>query len=357
MYRQAILPAVACGLIACANGAEPNKNTPKPSTAATPTKPAAAMGTPSSDTVIATWKGGKMTYGELLNDHKSDFRNFRNSQKTDAHAFETQRLEASIVQKLVKAAADAKGQSEEDYMKGEVGSGEVTDEEVKAFAASNPNLKGKEVDENLANRIKAFLGQQKQQRAIVAVFEKLKKEAGVEMNLPQPELEKVAFDLAGRPTKGKADAKVTIVEFSDFECPFCSRAVEGVEKLVEAYPNDVKVVFMHFPLSMHPRALPAAIASQCANVQGKFWTFHDELFENQREMSDEKLQAYAEKTGLDVDKFKKCVADPATEAFVKKDMEQGNEAGVQGTPSFFINGEQQQGGVPTVEAVKRYVEG
>ena len=297
-----------------------------------------------------------MTYGELVKEHSGDFRKLRNRLKNEQFNFEKQRLEASVVQKLVQAAAKAAGQDEEKFVQAQVGEPEVTDAEVKEFHSSDPRIKSQPLDQ-IAPRIKAYLGQQKKQKALVDLFERVKKENDVNFTLPRVELEKVKFDLAGRPAKGKADAKVTIVEFSDFECPYCSRAVSGVEKLVESYPDDVRVVFMHFPLGMHPRALPAAIASQCANQQGKFWSYHDKLFENQAQLTDEKFEAHAKEAGLDVEKFKACVGDPKTEAFVKKDMAQGTEAGVEGTPSFFINGEPYSGGVPTPDAIKTYVEG
>ena len=358
MFRHAIMACAACALVACA---QPSKPTTKTTTNAPAPKAAAPanLGSDSRlapDAVIAKWKGGQMTYGELTDAHGSEFRKLRNKFKSDMYRTERQRLEASVVQQLVKAAASVKGLSEDDYVKAEIGTVEVTADEVKEFHSSNPQLK-EQPFEQLAPRIKSFLQQQKQQKAMLAVFDRLKNEAGVEYNLPKPNLEKAKFDLAGRPSKGKADAKVTVVEFSDFQCPYCSRAVSGVEELLKAYPDDVRVVFMHYPLSFHKEAMPAAIASQCANVQGKFWDFHDKVFENQGQMSAEAFAGHAKDAGLDMDKYKTCISDPATAAFVKKDMEQGNEAGVEGTPSFFINGEPYSSGVPSADAIKAYLEG
>lgn len=356
MIRHAVLAVVGCGLIACANGTDQNnqKNTPTkaPAAAAPASKGESRL---PDNTVIATWKGGEMTYGELTKDHASEFRTFRNKQKMDLFQFERERIEASVVQKLVQAAATAKGQTEQEYLKEQVGEATVTDEEVKQFHASNPQTKGQPL-EQLAGRIKAFLTQQKQQQALIAVFDRLRTENEMKVTLPKVELAKASFDLSGRPVKGKADAKVTVVEFSDFECPFCSRAVAGVEAILKAYPDDVRVVFMHYPLSMHKNAMPAAVASQCANVQGKFWPFHDAVFASQKELTTDKFVAHAKATGIDVDKFKACLDDPKTRKFVTSDMEQGNKAGVQGTPAFFINGEPHQG-VPTADTIKQYIEG
>ena len=357
MYRNAMVAVAACGLIACANRAEPTKapSTPKTKSPASSASSESASN-PSDDQVVATWTGGKMTYGELVEKHSSEFRKMRNKFKSDMYNFERQRVEASVVQSLVQAAAKAKGQSEDDYLKGEVGNVEVSDEEVKKFHAGNPQISSQPL-EQFAPRIKQYLEQQKKQQKMVAVFQRLKDEAGVKITLARPQLEKASFELAGRPSKGKADAKITVVEFSDFQCPYCSRAVSGVEALLKAYPEDVRVVFMHFPLNFHKEAMPAAIASQCANQQGKFWAFHDKVFANQAQLTPSVFESYAKDAKLDLEKFKSCIADPATAAFVQNDMEQGTNAGVEGTPSFFINGEPYTQGVPTPDAIKAYLEG
>ncbi len=360
MYRFAVLAAAAGGLIACAQPSKPTTTaTTPPAASAAPAGPSdgsSEEGRLAADTVIASWKGGKLTYGELTGAHASELRKLRNKFKNDLYNVERQRLEATVVQKLVQAKAKAKGQTEEQYVDAEVGTPTVTDKEVKDFHQSNPRIKEQPFDQ-LAPRIRSFLEQQKKQEAMLSFFERVKKEAGVEINLPRPQLEKAEFDLAGRPSKGKDDAKVTIVEFSDFQCPYCSKAVDGVEALLKAYPDDVRVVFMHYPLSFHKEALPAAIASQCANAQGKFWSFHDQVFANQSSLTAAKFEEYAKGAGLDMDKYKACVVDPKTAEFVRKDMDQGNDAGVEGTPSFFINGEPYSGGVPSADAIKSYLEG
>lgn len=357
MFRHILTAVLGVGLVACANGTETStKKDPKPA-------PAAAAAAPSADgprlppeTVVATWKGGQLTYGELLETGAPQMRKMRNKFLLDTYNLERQLIEQKVIETLVKAAAKAKGVKEEAYVEGEVGDVTVTDEEVKKFHASEPRISGQPL-ESLAPRIKAFLQQKKQQEKMLAVFTKIKEDAQMKVELPRVDLEKIPFEIAGRPSKGKADAKVTVIEFSDFECPYCSRAVSGVEALLKAYPDDVRVVFMHMPLNIHRNAMPAAVASQCANQQSKFWPFHDALFENQRELTADRFEAHAKKVGLDMEKFKACVKDPKTAEFVRKDMDQANEAGVEGTPSFFINGEPFSRGVPSVEDLKAYVEG
>jgi len=148
----------------------------------------------------------------------------------------------------------------------------------------------------------------------------------------------VAIPVAGAPERGPADARITIVEFSDFECPYCSAAVKQVDQIMAAYPKDVKLFYKQFPLSMHPHAPKAAEASLAANEQGKFWEMHDLLFANFRKLSEDNMLAWAKQIGLDVDKFKADLDSGKFQATVKKDEADGDTAGVYGTPAFFING-------------------
>ena len=140
---------------------------------------------------------------------------------------------------------------------------------------------------------------------------------------------------------GNKDAKVKVYEFSDFQCPYCSRVGKPLKDLVKAYNGEVAVVFKHFPLSFHKEAMPAAKASIAAGQQGKFWEYHDKLFAEQkalRGVTEETFVKWAEELGLDTAKFQAAFKDPATEAMVKKDMEEGRKAGLRGTPSVYING-------------------
>jgi len=232
---------------------------------------------------------------------------------------------------------------------------EVSDAEVASFYEANAKQSGQPL-EAIKPRIVQYLGQQKQQQAVQKEIERLKSEAGVKIDLPAPEMEAAQFDLAGKPFKGKADAKLTVVEFSDFQCPYCARAVSGVEELVKAYPDDVKVYFLHFPLNFHQSARPAAIASNCAHRQGKFWPFHDKIFEKQSALGDQLYADIAKEIGLDADGFTKCLGDPAVASEVERDMKQGEAAGVQGTPSFYINGIPHAQGIPSPEDLKQYLD-
>ena len=156
--------------------------------------------------------------------------------------------------------------------------------------------------------------------------------------------------VAGMPIRGNPDAPVTIVEFSDFQWPYCSRAFSTVETLLEKYPNDVKLVYLHYPLPNHPWAKPAAIASVCAAEQNTdaFWALHDGYFQNQRSITTtnviEKSKDFLVNTPLDMVAWAACADNPSTEEYkaaaasVEDALAMGRRFGVSGTPGFFVNG-------------------
>jgi protein-disulfide isomerase len=161
----------------------------------------------------------------------------------------------------------------------------------------------------------------------------------------------VTIPVSGAPQRGPADARITLVEFSDFECPYCSLAVGEVNTIMAAYPKDIKLIYKQFPLSMHPHAPLAAAAALAANQQGKFWQMHDALFKNFRHLSRERILELAKEIGLDMDRFTADLDSPKFKAVIKKDLDDGEAAGVYGTPSFFINGKHYNGPLD-LEAVK-----
>jgi protein-disulfide isomerase len=161
---------------------------------------------------------------------------------------------------------------------------------------------------------------------------------------PQPPAEDYSkvykIDVTGSPIWGNAKAPVTIVEYSDFQCPYCARATPPLKEVQKKYGDKVRVVFKHFPLSFHRAAKPAAIASMAAAEQGKFWEYHDVLFKNQRGLDASKMEEYAKEAGCDVERFKKDMEqnrDKYTK-HVEADFKQGQTVGVRGTPTLFIGG-------------------
>jgi protein-disulfide isomerase len=180
----------------------------------------------------------------------------------------------------------------------------------------------------------------------------LRSDAKVVVHLTEPRIVRVDVSTDGAPFLGPADAKVTIVEFSDFQCPFCQRVLPALSEVRSRYGDKVKLVFRDFPLDrLHPQARRAAEAARCARDQNKFWQYHDLLFAKAPQADPEQLKAYAEQLGLDVPAFERCLASGKHAAGVQKDLDEGIRLGVSGTPGFFVNGRPLSGAQP----VERFV--
>jgi len=148
------------------------------------------------------------------------------------------------------------------------------------------------------------------------------------------------------PARGPADAKLTVVLFSDFQCPFCARVEPSLKQLEEAFPGQVRIVWKHQPLPMHPQAIPAAIAAEAAREQGKFWQMHDRIFADQRALDDATLSRYAKEIGLDVRRYAQAVAAKRGAARIEEDQKLAQSAGATGTPTMFFNCRQVVGARP-----------
>jgi protein-disulfide isomerase len=184
----------------------------------------------------------------------------------------------------------------------------------------------------------------------------------IEMEAAKKEAERrevLAEAIAGDPVRGNPGAPVTIVEYSDFQCPYCARGFQTMEQVLEKYPEDVKLVFQHFPLdSIHPWARPAAIAAACASKQKAeaCWALHDAYFRNQGQINPgnviEKSKEFLAEAGIDLAQWETCSTDESSEAHqaaaaeVQADLDTGLELGVTGTPGFFVNGEFLNGAQP-----------
>ncbi len=174
---------------------------------------------------------------------------------------------------------------------------------------------------------------------------------------PQEEFNKVyEIDVGKAPIKGNPNARVTIVEYSDFQCPFCSRAQPVIEAVLKKYPDDVRLVFKHFPLGFHKAARPTAIASLAAHKQGKFWEMHDVLFETSSKLDAAKIPEYAKQAGLDMERFIVDLEANRTEydKLVSADYNSGTKVDVRGTPTLYINGKKVR--VRTVEGMSAMVD-
>jgi protein-disulfide isomerase len=176
---------------------------------------------------------------------------------------------------------------------------------------------------------------------------------------PTPKLldDPVPIPTLGSPVTGPADARITLVEFSDFQCPYCSKAIAQIYATLKAYPNDVRLIFKQYPLvELHPAAAIAAAAALAAHRQGKFWEMHDVMFANRARLSRQSILAWANEIGLDMQRFTADLDSDAIKTAVLRDQADGDKAGVEGTPTVFLNGQRYNGDLAP-DAFKPVIDG
>ena len=266
-------------------------------------------------------------------------------------------LDSLIAQRLFAQEAAKRGISVPALLDAEVTAkvSLVTEKEIEDFYQANKaRMRGD--DTEVRQKIRAFLQQQKLTARREAFVESLRSQGKVVVRLQPPAAIRVQVSADGAPVRGAADAPVTIVEFSDFECPFCKQSHPTVKQVLERYPGKVRLAYRDFPLdSIHPQARRAAEAARCASDQGKFWEYHDVLFSQSPQLAVEDLRRYAGQVGLDVTKFDGCLAAGVHKAAVQRDLDEGNRLGITGTPAFFINGRMLTGAQP-LDAFTRLIE-
>lgn len=176
------------------------------------------------------------------------------------------------------------------------------------------------------------------QRKVKAFTEELRIHAVVDYELQIPDLPRYNVAVAQRPSLGDASAPITIVEFSDFQCPYCRQASVTMKELKRTYGEQLRIVYRHFPLSQHQDARPAAAASHCADEQERFWEYHDKLFERPDSLSSSELRSHARELGLDLAEFESCLASNRPESVIVADESDAKRLNINGTPAIFING-------------------
>jgi protein-disulfide isomerase len=324
----------AVGLVACGKGEAPGGGG-----TAGPTVNVSLGG--ESDTPVAEINGTPITEKELnaaIGDRLSRI-------KSQVFDIQRQGINTIINDRLLEAAAKKDGVNVQEYLKKNVNDkvGEVTDQEVKDFYEKNkPRFKDQTLDQVKEN-VKRQLVAQKAMVFRNNLMDRLKEDAKIQVFITRPTISVSVDDDA---SKGKKDAKVTIIEFTDFQCPFCARARPTVNQIVETYGDKVQYVLRDFPLNFHPLAQKAAEAAECAGEQDKYWEYSDLLWANQKALSVADLKKYAQEAKLDTGKFDQCLDSGKMAEEVNKDMADGSKAGVTGTPSFFINGQMLTGARP-----------
>jgi protein-disulfide isomerase len=300
--------------------------------------------------VVAVVNGKEITEQELIDRVRGELLKF------EAQIYEVRRngVDELISEYLLEQAAKARGLTGDELLQQEVDSkvGEVTAKEVEDFYAANQARIRKPLHD-VRPQLLNYLRQNKLTEARRTYLKGLRDTAQVKMYLTPPMVEVSA---EGAPFKGPQSAPITIVEFSDFQCSYCKRVLNVLNQVLERYPDQVKLAFRDFPiLNIHPHAQKAAEAAHCAAEQGKFWEYHDLLFEKQDEIPTIDFAEPAKALGLELVSFQACLDSQKYKEKVERNYADGVKAGVSGTPAFFINGRLVSGAQP-FEAFKAVVD-
>lgn len=260
-------------------------------------------------------------------------------------------LDEIVNEKLLTAEAKKRNISIDELVRQEVQSKVAvpSDDAVRKFYDDNKAvINGSFVE--VALQIRNYLVQQSRERAFAALLFKLRGDYGFKSML---EPYRTTVTSEGHPSRGAAAAPVTIVEFSDFECPYCGGLFPTLKRIEEDYKDKIRIVYRQFPLTnIHPNAQKAAEASLCANEQDKFWQFHDAMFSDQNKLAVDDLKATAAALSLNPQTFSTCLDSGKYAVAIRDSIAEGAKAGVDGTPALFINGRFLGGNQPYEEIVK-----
>ncbi|MEZ4815301.1 MAG: DsbA family protein [Bdellovibrionota bacterium] len=289
-------------------------------------------------TVILESKNGPITLGDL-NDPEPVIDKLEES----LIDFYQKNAEQKLVERILEKKAKAKGLSNtEEYLKDFDASVKVSKKEIKEYIEKNkskleifdPVKKFKR--DMTDDEIKEQALNQKRQKERSVLLRKLISEAGIKQVLKKDPIE-VPIGKQN-PSQGPDKARVVLHAFSDFQCPYCAKVSVELKQLMNKHKKDLKVYFHHLPLSFHPLAKPAAIASFCAQEQGKFWQFHDAVFEKNSSLKAETFSEISKTLKLKQDEFEKCRLNPSTAQLIDEDSQKAQKLGIQSTPSFIVGG-------------------
>lgn len=314
---------------------------------------------PAPDTAVGSVRGHALTYRELpatlqQNLQQNEERYERRRRALD---FEYQRAQRAMIESAVNQSLDQQSAeleaSSQNATAGKLLAGvaapAVTDAQVQAFYDQHRNDLKKPF-EDVRAQIAEYLKDQAGKEVQRHYLDQLRGKYNARLTL-EPVRQRV--DASG-PARGPATAPVTIVEFADFQCPYCGRMAPVLQQLLAKYPQQVRLVYREFPLDdIHPHAMHAAVSGVCAAEQGKFWELHDALFANQAALGDGEVMKTAEQVGVKLQPFATCLLSAKPYEAVRADVKAGEQAGVTGTPGIFVNGRFYDGYMPleTITAV------
>jgi protein-disulfide isomerase len=271
--------------------------------------------------------------------------------KNQEYDLKTKALVNIVNQRLLEAAAKSKGLSTDAFLEQTVDRNvpPPSTAEIEAYYLAQKDRLNRPLNE-VRPQLEQALAQAKRQQARQDYIDQLRKSSGVAILLRRPKIEVTADPARMR---GNPNAPITIVEFGDFQCPFCQAVQPTLKAVMDKYQGKVRLGFRDFPLrQIHPQAQQAAEAGRCAGEQGKFWEYHDLLYANQGRLDPNGLKEYAHTAALDVERFDACLAGGKFKPQIESDLQSGTGAGVTGTPGFYINGVPLTGAQPFSEFEK-----
>lgn len=249
--------------------------------------------------------------------------------------------------KMIDQEAEKKNIKPEEVLTQGFNTSEPSDTEIQEFYERYKGQLKDKTFEELKPEIKKYLTIEQEQSHKENIKNELRKKYKVSFQMEEVKKTRAKVSENGNPSLGPKDAKVTIIEFSDFDCPFCKRSQNVNKKIREKYKGKVRWVFRDYPLPFHPNAMFAHVAANCTISQNKYWEFFEAIFENTGDLSRENVMELATKVGLDMEKFTDCVENNETiKAEIQKDIADAQSVGVNGTPMFFINGISVEGAQP-----------
>jgi protein-disulfide isomerase len=258
------------------------------------------------------------------------------------------RLQSMLLEKFMNQDPNKKDLTNDQFLDQYIAKGiKISDADVEKFIKDR-QIPKEQVNAEIKTRIVDYLTIEAKKAAVDKWLSEKTKKSPVEVYLAKPTLPVFDAVAGDAPFKGGADAKVTIVEYSDFQCPFCSKGADVVNALAKKYGNKIKIAFKHYPLPFHTQAKGAAMASMCANEQDVkfFWKMHDAMFADQSKLDKDNLLATAKKAGVKEAEFKACLDAEKYKGKVEANMAEGQALGVKSTPTFFVNGKLISGAQP-----------
>lgn len=304
--------------------------------------------------VVASMGGEQILEADLVKGIESDLY----EAELKVYEIKNAKLQAMLLERFMNQDPDKKGLTNDEFLDKHIAkSVKVTDAQVEAFIKERQIPKD-QINPEIKARIVEYLTVESKKVAVDNWIAAKTKKTPVEIYIQKPTLPTFEVNVGEAPFKGASDAKVTIVEFSDFQCPFCSKGAQVLTAIEKKYGSKVKIAFKHFPLPFHAQARIAAEASMCANEQDSklFWKMHDAMFADQSKLDKDNLIATAKKAGAKEAEFKACLESGKYKAKVDADVAQGTALGIKSTPTFFINGKLISGAQP-LEVFSEVIDG